>query len=187
MRFEFYVAQRYLRAKRRDRFFSVVTALSVAGVSAGVAALIIAMAVSNGFQASLREHLIGASSHINLLEKAPEFGIEDYQPLLAKLSRLEHVEAVAPTLYGEMMIRTAVRAKGCVLKGVDPEAESRVSQLLSKIVDGSPTRSASRAGRQSSFLRCRPACGCSTVPPAMVVSGENCRKMKRSPETATSG
>ncbi len=137
MRFEFYVAQRYLRAKRRDRFFSVVTALSVAGVSAGVAALIIAMAVSNGFQASLREHLIGASSHINLLEKAPEFGIEDYQPLLAKLSRLEHVEAVAPTLYGEMMIRTAVRAKGCVLKGVDPEAESRVSQLLSKIVDGS--------------------------------------------------
>ena len=137
MRFEFYIAQRYLRAKRRDRFFSVVTALSVAGVSAGVAALIIAMAVSNGFQASLREHLIGASSHINLLEKTPEFGIEDYQPLLAKLSRLEHVEAVAPTLYGEMMIRTAVRAKGCVLKGVDPEAESRVSQLLSKIVDGS--------------------------------------------------
>jgi len=137
VRFEFYVAQRYLRAKRRDRFFSVVTALSVAGVSAGVAALIIAMAVSNGFQASLREHLIGASSHINLLEKTPEFGIEDYQPLLAKLSRLEHVEAVAPTLYGEMMIRTAVRAKGCVLKGVDPEAESRVSQLLSKIGDGS--------------------------------------------------
>ncbi|MDE0109438.1 MAG: ABC transporter permease [Bryobacterales bacterium] len=137
MRFEFYVAQRYLRAKRRDRFFSIVTALSVAGVSAGVAALIIAMAVSNGFQASLREHLIGASSHINLLEKTPEFGIEDYQPLLSKLSRLEHVEAAAPTLYGEMMIRTAVRAKGCVLKGVDPEAESRVSQLLSKIVDGS--------------------------------------------------
>ncbi|MYB50638.1 MAG: FtsX-like permease family protein [Acidobacteriia bacterium] len=137
MRFEFYVAQRYLRAKRRDRFFSIVTALSVAGVGAGVAALIIAMAVSNGFQASLREHLIGASSHINLLEKTPEFGIEDYQPLLSKLSRLEHVEAVAPTLYGEMMIRTAVRAKGCVLKGVDPEAESRVSQLLSKIVDGS--------------------------------------------------
>lgn len=137
MRFDFYVAQRYLRAKRRDGFFSIVTALSVAGVSAGVTALVIAMAVSNGFQASLRDHLIGASSHINLLEKTPEFGIEDYQPLLSKLSRLEHVEAVAPTLYGEMMIRTAVRAKGCVLKGVDPEAESRVSQLLSKIVDGS--------------------------------------------------
>lgn len=137
MRFEFYVAHRYLRAKRRDRFFSIVTALSVAGVSAGVTALVIAMAVSNGFQASLRDHLIGASSHINLLERTPEFGIEDYQPLLGRLSRLEHVEAVAPTLYGEMMITTPVRAKGCVLKGVDPEAEARVSRLLSKIVDGS--------------------------------------------------
>ena len=137
MRFEFYVAQRYLRANRRDRFFSIVTALSVAGVSAGVTALVIAMAVSNGFQASLRDHLIGASSHINLLEKTPEFGIEDYQPILARLSRLEHVEAVAPTLYGEMMITTPVRAKGCVLKGVDPQAEAKVSRLLSKIVDGS--------------------------------------------------
>ena len=137
MRFEFYVAQRYLRAKRRDRFFSIVTALSVTGVSAGVTALVIAMAVSNGFQASLRDHLIGASSHINLLEKTPEFGIEDYEPMLARLSRLEHVEAVAPTLYGEMMITTPLRAKGCVLKGVDPQAETKVSRLLSKIVDGS--------------------------------------------------
>ena len=137
MRFEIYVAQRYLRAKRRDGFLSIVTVISVAGVAAGVSALIIAMAVSNGFEASLRNHLIGASSHINLLEETPEYGIEDYQPLLTKLSRLEHVEAVAPTLYGEMMITTPLRAKGCVLKGVDPEAETRVSQLLSNIVDGS--------------------------------------------------
>lgn len=137
MRFELYVAQRYLRAKRRDGFLSIVTVISVAGVAAGVSALIIAMAVSNGFEASLRDHLIGASSHINLLEETPEYGIEDYQPLLTKLSRLEHVEAVAPTLYGEMMITTPLRAKGCVLKGVDPEAETRVSQLLSNIVDGS--------------------------------------------------
>ena len=137
MRFELYVAQRYLRAKRRDGFLSIVTVISVAGVAAGVSALIIAMAVSNGFEASLRNHLIGASSHINLLEETPEYGIEDYQPLLTKLSRLEHVEAVAPTLYGEMMITTPLRAKGCVLKGVDPEAETRVSQLLSNIVDGS--------------------------------------------------
>ncbi len=137
MRFEFYVAQRYLRAKRRDRFFSIVTVISVAGVGAGVLALIIAMAISNGFEASLRDHLIGASSHINLLEETPEFGIEDYQSLLSDLSSLEHVEAVAPTLYGEMMITTPLRAKFCILKGVDPEAENRVSQLLSNIVDGS--------------------------------------------------
>ncbi len=137
VRFELYVAQRYLRAKRREKFFSIVTVISVTGVAAGVAALIIAMAISNGFQASLRDHLIGASSHINLLEESPEFGIEDYEALMKDLSRLDHVEAVSPALYGEMMITTPLRAKGCFLKGVDPEAEDRVSQLLSTIVEGS--------------------------------------------------
>lgn len=135
--FEFYVALRYLRAKRRDRFLSIVTVISVAGVAAGVAALIIAMAINNGFHAGLRDHLIGASSHINLVERNPEYGIEDYQPLLDKLSRLENVEAVSPSLYGEMMISTPLRSKGCFIKGVDPDAELRVSRLLSKISDGS--------------------------------------------------
>ena len=137
MRFELYVAQRYLRAKRRERFFSVVTVLSVTGVAVGVASLIIAMAISNGVQAALRDHLIGASAHINLIEKNPEFGIEDYGTLLEGLSHLDHVEAISATLYGEMMISTPVRAKGCFLKGVVPEAEARVSGLLSKVVDGS--------------------------------------------------
>ncbi len=137
MRFELYVAQRYLRAKRRERFLSIVTVISVTGVATGVAALIIAMAINNGVQAGLRDHLIGASSHINLIEKEPEFGIEDYSDLLDAVSRVQHVQAVAPTLYGEMMISTPVMAKGCFLKGVDPVAERRVSQLLSRIVEGS--------------------------------------------------
>ncbi len=136
VQFELYVAQRYLRAKRRDRFFSIVTLISVAGVCAGVAALIIAMAISNGFQASLRDHLIGASAHINLLEEQPEFGIADYAALAAKTGNVEHVDAVAPALYGEMMITTPLRGKGCFLKGIDPESEDRVSGILSKIVDG---------------------------------------------------
>lgn len=136
MHFELYVAQRYLRAKRRERLFSFVTVLSVAGVAVGVAALIIAMAINNGVQAGLRDNLIGASSHINLLEKTPEYGIEDYDALLDELGQLENVSAVAPTLYGEMMITTPVMAKGCFLKGIDPAAEAKVSFLLSKIVDG---------------------------------------------------
>ncbi len=137
IRFELYVALRYLRAKRRDGFLSMVTVISVAGVAAGVAALIIAMAINNGFHAGLRDHLIGASSHINLVEKDPVYGIENYGPLIEELGQLEHVEAVSPTLYGEMMISTPLRSKGCFIKGVDPDAELRVSGLLSKIVDGS--------------------------------------------------
>lgn len=135
--FELYVALRYLRAKRRERFFSIVTVLSVTGVAAGVAALIVAMAINNGVHADLRDHLIGASSHINLVERTPEFGITDYAHLQATLSGLDHVVAVAPALYGETMISTPVRAKGGFLKGVLPEAEIEVSQLLNKVVDGS--------------------------------------------------
>ncbi len=137
MRFELFVALRYLRAKRKESLFSVVTVISVTGVAAGVAALIIAMAINNGTQARITSLLVGTSSHINLLEKTPGFGIEDYAPLIEKMARLDNVAAVAPTLYGEMMIRSPLRAKGCVLKGVDPAAEQAVSQLLSKIVDGS--------------------------------------------------
>lgn len=137
MQFALYVALRYLRAKRKERFFSVVTVISVAGVAAGVAALIIAMAINNGVQAGLRDNLIGAYSHINLVERNPNFGIEDYPALMEDLAQVEHVEAVAPTLYGEMMIATPVRAKGCVIKGVDPDAELRVSQILTTLVEGS--------------------------------------------------
>ena len=95
------------------------------------------MAINNGFHAGIRDHLIGASSHINLVEKNPEYGIEDYRPLMEKLSGLEHVESVSPALYGEMMISTPLRPKGCFIKGVDPEAEGRMEGPLSKIVDGS--------------------------------------------------
>lgn len=137
MRFELYVAQRYLRAKRRDRFFSIATVISVTGVSLGVAALIVALAITNGFHELFSEQLIGASSHITVVEKNPEYGIEDYNDIMSRVRALEHVEAVAPTLYGEMMITTPGRSKGCVLKGVVPDAEIRVSDLLSKVVEGS--------------------------------------------------
>lgn len=137
MKFELYVALRYLRAKRRDRFFSIATVISVTGVALGVAALIVAMAITNGFHSVFSEQLIGASSHITLVERNPEFGIEDYDVLIEKLTGIEHVVGIAPALYGEMMITTPGRAKGCVLKGVDPDAELRVSDLLSKVVEGS--------------------------------------------------
>ena len=137
MQFELYVALRYLRAKRRDRFFSIASVISVTGVALGVAALIVAMAITNGFHALFSDQLIGASSHITLVERNPEYGIENYDALIEQLGRIEHVEAAAPTLYGEMMITTPARAKGCVLKGVNPDAEVQVSDLLSKVVEGS--------------------------------------------------
>lgn len=152
MRFELYVALRYLRAKRKERFFSVASALSVISVGAGVAALIVAMAINNGIQAEFRNNIVGASAHINLIEKTPDFGIEDYGGLIEQLRDLEHVEAVAPALYGEMMISTPVTAKGCVLKGVVPEAELQVSQLLSKVIEGSADGLSNTEGEHPGIL-----------------------------------
>ncbi len=137
MSFELYVAIRYLRAKRRERFISIATVISILGVTVGVAALVVAMAINNGVQNDLREHLLSGSAHINLLEKEPGFGIENWQPLLEELRGVDRVEAIAPALYGEVMITTPVRQHGCYLKGIDPAAEIEVSSLLRNLQEGS--------------------------------------------------
>lgn len=137
MSFELFVAERYLRAKRKERFISLATVISILGVATGVAALIVAMAINNGIQQDLRDHLLSANSHINLLEREPGFGIEDWQPFLESLKRIEHVEAVAPALYGQVMVSTPIRAQGCIIKGVDPAAELEVNRLIADLEEGS--------------------------------------------------
>jgi len=135
--FELFVAGRYLRAKRKERFISIVTVISIVGVAIGVAALVVAMAINNGVQQDLRAHLLSATAHVNLLEKELGFGIEDWRTLIEDLSKVEHVTAAAPALYGEMMISTQMRARGCFLKGVIPSEELKVAGLLTHISEGS--------------------------------------------------
>ncbi len=136
MRFELYVALRYLKAKRRQAAISVITLISVVGVMAGVAALVVALAINNGFREELENKLLGATSNINLL-RAQNDGIQDYEQLTAKLSKLPHVEAAAPALYEEVLISSRQRAQGVVLKGVDPEREIKVGDLLQHLTAGS--------------------------------------------------
>lgn len=137
MSFELFVAARYLRAKQKTRFISIVTVISVLGVMTGVAALVIAMAINNGVQQDLQRHLLAATAHVNLLQKDPTFGIEPWRPMLANLKQVDHVEAVAPALYGQVMISTPVRGQGCVVKGIDPAAEIQVADLLKDLEEGS--------------------------------------------------
>lgn len=137
MSFELFVAARYLRAKRKTRFISIVTVISVLGVMTGVAALIVAMAINNGVQEDLQRHLLSATAHVNLLEKEPGFGIENWRPMIAEFKRLDHVEAVAPALYGQVMISTPIRGQGCNIKGIDPASEIQVADLLTKLEEGS--------------------------------------------------
>ena len=132
MRFEFFVALRYLRAKRRQAAISVITAISVIGVVAGVAALVIALAINNGFREELEKKLLGATANINLIRSEND-GIRDYEALAARLAKQPHVVADAPALYEEVLVSSHQRAQGIILKGVDPEREIKVGDLLERL------------------------------------------------------
>ena len=136
MHFEFFIATRYLRAKRRQAFIGIITGISIVGVAAGVASLIVALAINNGFRQDLQERLIGSTSHISLLRVADD-GIKDWPPLLARLSKQPHVVAAAPAIFEQVLISRGPRARGAVLKGMIPVDERKVGDLLSTIKEGS--------------------------------------------------
>jgi lipoprotein-releasing system permease protein len=136
MRFELFVASRYLRAKRRQAVIGVITGISIAGVAAGVASLVVALAINNGFRQDLQDRLLGSSSHINLLRVQSD-GIRDWRPLMERLSKEPHIVADAPAIYEQVLISRGPRARGAVLKGIIPAYETKVSDLLSTVKTGS--------------------------------------------------
>jgi lipoprotein-releasing system permease protein len=136
MRFELFIAARYLRAKRRQAVVGVITAISVIGVAAGVASLIIALAVTNGMRRDLQERLVGSTSHVDLMRVAGD-GIREWRPLLARLRQVRHVTAAAPGLYGQVLISRGARSGGALVKGVIPQDEKTVGDLLQSVVQGS--------------------------------------------------
>ena len=136
MRFELFVASRYLRAKRRQAVIGVITGISIAGVAAGVASLVVALAINNGFRQDLQDRLLGSSSHINLLRIESD-GISNWRPLLDRLSKEPHIVAAAPAIYEQVLISRGPRARGAVLKGVMGVYERKVSDLLDTVKIGS--------------------------------------------------
>jgi lipoprotein-releasing system permease protein len=138
MRFELFIATRYLRAKRRQAFIGIITGISILGVAAGVASLIVALAINNGFRQDLQERLIGSTSHVSLLRVADD-GIKDWPPLLNRLSKQPHVIAAAPAIFEQVLISRGPRARGAVLKGMIPNYERKVGDLLNTVKEGSAT------------------------------------------------
>jgi len=136
MRFELFVASRYLRAKRRQAVIGVITGISIAGVAAGVASLVVALAINNGFRQDLQDRLLGSTSHINLLRIQSD-GIKDWRPLMDRLSKEPHIVATAPAIYEQVLISRGPRARGAVLKGMIPSEERKVSDLLKTVTMGS--------------------------------------------------
>src|ERR1700732_1571420 len=136
MRFEFFIAARYLRAKRRQAVVGVITAISVIGVAAGVASLIIALAITNGMRRDLQDRLLGSTAHVRLMRVASD-GIRSWRDLTARMEQLPHVKAAAPGLYEQVLISRGARSGGALIEGIIPQQERRVSDLLSNVTLGS--------------------------------------------------
>src|SRR6201992_4045470 len=136
MRFELFVAVRYLRAKRRQAVVGVITVISIVGVAAGVASLIIALAITNGMRRDLQDRLLGSTAHVQLMRVASD-GIRAWRPLTARLEQLPHVKAASPGLYEQVLISNGARSGGALIEGIVPAQERRVSDLLSTVTIGS--------------------------------------------------
>lgn len=135
MRFEWYVARRYLRSPHRPAVLRLVTLFSIVGVAAGVATLVIALSMNTGFRETLQDRLLGVTAHISLTRPGSG-GIRDYEALANKLVALPGVRTVTPAVYQTVLMSFGGEARGVVTKGIDPERERRSDQALQRIVAG---------------------------------------------------
>lgn len=134
MRFEWFVARRYLRSPYRPAVLRLVTLFSVIGVAAGVATLVIALAMNTGFRETLQDRLLGVQAHISLTH--PGSAIRDYEALAAKLAKIPGVRSVTPAAYQTVLMSFGGEASGVVAKGIEPERERRGDEALQRIVEG---------------------------------------------------
>ena len=137
MRFEWFVAQRYLRSPYRPAVLRLVTLFSVLGVAAGVATLVIALSMNTGFRETLQDRLLGVTAHISLTRPGSG-GIQNYEETARKLEGLPGVRSVTPAVYQTVLLSFGGQARGVVTKGVDPERERRSDEALESIVSGQP-------------------------------------------------
>lgn len=134
MRFESFVAKRYLMSQSKGVFSLITTLIGVLGVAVGVAALITTLAVMTGFQNDIKKHVIGAQAHIMVLGKMPE---GRYQKIQEQIETIPQVVATAPTIYGQAILSYAQSSQGVLLRGLDAEQEAKTNTLVSSLVEGS--------------------------------------------------
>ncbi|HTF44217.1 MAG TPA: FtsX-like permease family protein [Terriglobales bacterium] len=135
MRFESFVARRYLRSPYRPAVLRLVTLFSIVGVAAGVATLVIALSMNTGFRETLQDRLLGVTAHVSLTRPGSG-GIHNYQELEKKLGGLQGVRSVTPAVYQTVLLSFSGQSRGVVTKGVDPELERRSNEALQHIVEG---------------------------------------------------
>ena len=137
MGYEWFISLRYLKAKRRQGFISLISIISVAGVAVGVMALIVVLAVMTGFTDSLREKILGINSHI-VVQRLGN-GITDYQELSETVLKENGVMAATPYTYSQTMLSVPDASSGAIVRGIDPTTANEVLSLNSQLIKGSIT------------------------------------------------
>jgi lipoprotein-releasing system permease protein len=135
MRYEWFIGLRYLKAKRKQTFISIITVISIAGVMVGVMALIVVLAVMSGFENTLKEKILGTQAHLNLL-KATQEGMDQYQEVAKRVEETKGVVSAAPFIISQVMLSSESNVFGVVLKGIDPDRVGRVTELAHNLKTG---------------------------------------------------
>lgn len=155
MNYEFFIAKRYLSAKRKQAFISVITIISTLGIMIGVMALVIAMALITGFQSDVQDKILGTTSHIIVSDFTGE-GLTDYTQLISRINDFEEVTEAVPVIYDTVLLNGPYKSSGAILRGIDFDTEKRTAPWLQKLDQGSiPSADAKREeillGREVAF------------------------------------
>ncbi|MBJ6801685.1 lipoprotein-releasing ABC transporter permease subunit [Geomonas propionica] len=134
MPFELFIGLRYLKAKRKSTFISLITLISVAGVALGVMALIIVLAVMTGFEEDLKEKILGTNAHVVVLNSLG--AVQDYPQVMKKIQSIDGVVASTPFIYNQVMLSTGKNVSGVVLRGIDVATDAKVTNLHKSMVEG---------------------------------------------------
>jgi lipoprotein-releasing system permease protein len=146
MDYEFFVAKRYLTAQRKQAFISVITIISILGITIGVMALIIAIALITGFQSDVQDKILGSTSHVMVSDITGE-GIKNYPQLIPKIKEVKGVISVSPVAYNTVLLSGPSDSKGAVLKGIDFELDKEYYSWLQELEGGNiPAADSKREG-----------------------------------------
>ena len=135
MRYELFISLRYLKAKRKQVFISIITILSMAGVGLGVMALIIVLSVMSGFEEDLKKKILGTNAHLVVMQQGP--GMRDYREILKKVEEVKGVVAATPFIFTQAMLTSENNVHGIVLRGIDPATAGKVINIEKNLKKGS--------------------------------------------------
>ena len=135
MSYELFIGLRYLKAKRKQTFVSLITLISIAGVMVGVTALIVVIAVMNGFKEDLRDKILGVTSHVVISRF--DGNISKYLEVIARVKEVSGVNAATPFIYTQVMISSRKAISGAVLRGIEPKTAGKVINLPRNLRAGS--------------------------------------------------